>query len=76
MLLKLILYKEFINPKQYSREYFKDLENYFELLGISLFHYDFFRWIINVQELCDDFFEILKIITLKATDIFRTIYQE
>lgn len=76
MLLKLILYKEFINPEQYSREYFKDLENYFELLGISLFHYDFFRWIINVQELCDDFFEILKIITLKATDIFRTIYQE
>ena len=76
MLLKLILYKEFINPEQYSREYFKDLENYFELLGISLFHYDFFRWIINVQGLCDDYFEILKTITLKATDIFRTIYQE
>ena len=76
MLLKLILYKEFINPEQYSREYFKDLENYFELLGISLFHYDFFRWVINVQGLCDDYFEILKIITFKATDIFRTIYQE
>lgn len=76
MLLKLILYKEFINPEQYSREYFKDLENYFELLGISLFHYDFFRWVINVQGLCDDYFEILKTITLKATDIFRTIYQE
>lgn len=76
MLLKLILYKEFINPDRYTREYFKDLENYFELLGISLFHYDFFRWIINVQELCDDYFEILKTITLKATDIFRTIYQE
>ncbi len=76
MLLKLILYKEFINPEQYSREYFKDLENHFELLGISLFHYDFFRWIINVQGLCDNYFEILKTITLKATDIFRIIYQE
>ncbi len=76
MLLKLILYKEFINPERYSREYFKDLENYFELLGISLFHYDFFRWVINVQSLCDDYFEIMKTVQLKATDIFRTIYQE
>jgi len=76
MLLKLILYKEFMNPNRYSREYFKDLENYFELLGISLFHYDFFRWVINVQSLCDDYFEIMKTVKLKATDIFRTIYQE
>lgn len=76
MLLKLILYKEFINPRRYTREYFRDLENYFELLGISLFHYDFFRWIINVKDLCDDYFEILKPISLEATDIFRAIYQE
>lgn len=76
MLLKLILYKEFINPEEYSREYFKDLENYFERKGISLFHYDFFRWVINVQELCDNMFDKLKTMTFKATDIFRAIYQE
>jgi len=76
MLLKLILYKEFINPEEYSREYFKDLENYFERKGISLFHYDFFRWVINVQDLCDEMFEKLKVLNFIATDIFRTIYQE
>ncbi len=76
LLLKLILYKEFMNPEEYTREYFKDLENHFELLGISLFHYDFFRWVINVQGLCDDFFEKLKLMEFEATDIFRTIYQE
>jgi len=76
LLLKLILYKEFMNPEEYSKEYFKDLENHFELLGISLFHYDFFRWVVNVQSLCDEFFEKLKIMDFEATDIFRTIYQE
>ena len=75
-LLKLILYKEFMNPEEYSRDYFKDLENYFEKRGISLFHYDFFRWVINVQDFCDDYFEKLKLMDFKATDIFRTIYQE
>ena len=75
-LLKLILYKEFMNPEEYSRDYFKDLENYFEKLGISLFHYDFFRWVINVQDFCDDYFEKLKLMDFEATDIFRTIYQE
>ncbi|MFO8017539.1 MAG: N-6 DNA methylase [Promethearchaeia archaeon] len=76
MLLKLILYKEFMEPNEYSRDSFKGLENYFELLGISLFHYDFFRWIINVKNLCDIFFEKIKLMTFKATDIFRVIYQE
>jgi len=76
MLLKLILYKEFIKPDDYSRESYKDLENYFELHGISLFHYDFFRWVINVPGLCDDFFTKLKTMTFEASDIFRTIYQE
>jgi len=76
MLLKLILYKEFISPPKYSRESFKDLENYFELHGISLFHYDFFRWVINVAGLCDEYFTKLKIMSFEATDIFRTIYQE
>ena len=76
MLLKLILYKEFISPPTYSKDSFKDLENYFELHGISLFHYDFFRWVINVVGLCDDFFQKLKIMSFEATDIFRTIYQE
>ncbi|MHA1499977.1 MAG: N-6 DNA methylase, partial [Promethearchaeota archaeon] len=75
-LLKLILYKEFMNPEEYSRDYFKDLESYFEKRGISLFHYDFFRWVINVQDFCDDYFEKLKIMDFEATDIFRTIYQE
>jgi hypothetical protein len=76
MLLKLILYKEFMEPSDYSRDSFKGLENYFELLGISLFHYDFFRWVINVNNLCDEFFERIKVMTFKATDIFRAIYQE
>ncbi|MFX1569100.1 MAG: N-6 DNA methylase [Promethearchaeota archaeon] len=76
MLLKLILYKEFISPPQYSRDTFKDMENYFELHGISLFHYDFFRWVINVLGLCDEFFSKLKTMSFEATDIFRTIYQE
>ncbi|MBD3213371.1 MAG: N-6 DNA methylase, partial [Candidatus Lokiarchaeota archaeon] len=76
MLLKLILYKEFMEPNEYARDSFKELENYFELLGISLFHYDFFRWVINVQDLCDDFFGKLKLIEFEATDIFRAIYQE
>lgn len=76
MLLKLILYKEFMEPELYSRDSFKGLENYFEQLGISLFHYDFFRWVINVQTLCDDFFEKLKLMTFQAADIFRAIYQE
>ncbi|MBN1214677.1 MAG: N-6 DNA methylase [Candidatus Lokiarchaeota archaeon] len=76
MLIKLILYKEFLDPEQYSRDYFKDLKNYFELLGISLFHHDFFLWVINVPNLCDDYFEKIKLLSLKATDIFRTIYQE
>jgi len=75
-LLKLILYKEFMNPEEYSRDYFKDLESYFEKRGISEFHYDFFRWVINVQDFCDDYFEKLKIMDFEATDIFRTIYQE
>jgi len=75
-LLKLILYKEFMQPEEYSRDYFKDLEGHFEKLGISLFHYDFFRWVINVKDFCDDYFEKLKIIDFEATDIFRTIYQE
>ncbi len=75
-LLKLILYKEFMEPDEYSRDYFKDLEGHFEKLGISLFHYDFFRWVINVEYFCDDYFEKLKIIDFEATDIFRTIYQE
>lgn len=75
-LLKLILYKEFMDPEEYSRDYFKDLESYFEKLGISLFHYDFFRWVINVKDFCDDYFEKLKIMNFEATDIFRTIYQE
>jgi len=76
MLLKLILYKEFIEPERYSRESYKDLENYFELYGISLFHYDFFRWVINVPGLCDEIFSKLKLMSFEATDIFRTIYQE
>ena len=75
-LLKLILYKEFMQPEEYSRDYFKDLEGHFEKLGISLFHYDFFRWVINVKDFCDDYFEKLKIMDFEATDIFRTIYQE
>ncbi|KKL04297.1 hypothetical protein LCGC14_2617480, partial [marine sediment metagenome] len=75
-LLKLILYKEFMNPEEYSRDYFKDLENYFEKRGISLFHYDFFRWVINVQDFCDDYFEKVKLMDFEASDIFRTIYQE
>lgn len=75
-LLKLILYKEFMNPEVYSRDYFKDLESYFEKRGISLFHYDFFRWVINVQDFCDDYFRKLKVMEFEATDIFRTIYQE
>ena len=70
-LLKLILYKEFIDPEEYSRDYFKDLENYFEKRGISLFHYDFFRWVINVQNFCDDYFEKLKVMDFEATDIFK-----
>jgi len=76
MLLKLILYQEFMEPDEYSRDSFKGLENYFELLGISLFHYDFFRWVINVEGLCDEFFNKMKIMEFKATDIFRAIYQE
>ncbi|TFG25576.1 MAG: hypothetical protein EU529_00765 [Promethearchaeota archaeon] len=76
MLLKLILYKEFIKPVEYSRESYRDLENYFELHGISLFHYDFFRWVINVLGLCDDYFSKLRKMTFEASDIFRTIYQE
>jgi SAM-dependent methyltransferase len=76
MLLKLILYKEFIQPEDYKRESFRDLEDYFEIHGISLFHYDFFRWVINVVGLCDDIFAKLKIMKFEATDIFRTIYQE
>ncbi|MBD3211257.1 MAG: N-6 DNA methylase, partial [Candidatus Lokiarchaeota archaeon] len=76
MLLKLILYKEFMEPKEYARDSFKELENHFELLGISLFHYDFFRWVINVQDLCDDFFGKMKLMEFEATDIFRAIYQE
>ncbi|GAI81898.1 unnamed protein product, partial [marine sediment metagenome] len=75
-LLKLILYKEFMNPEEYSRDYFKDLENFFEKRGISLFHYDFFRWVINVQDFCDDYFEKVKLMDFEAADIFRTIYQE
>ena len=75
-LLKLILYKEFINPPEYKKESFRDLEAYFEINGISLFHYDFFRWVINVFNFCDDLFTNLKIMTFQATDIFRTIYQE
>ncbi len=76
MLLKLILYKEFIQPEDYKRENYRDLEDYFEIHGISLFHYDFFRWVINVPGLCDDYFDKLKLIEFEATDIFRTIYQE
>ncbi|MHA1687838.1 MAG: N-6 DNA methylase [Promethearchaeota archaeon] len=76
MLIKLILYRDFIKPHEYSRDSFKQLENYFELLGISLFHHDFFRWVINVEGLCDDFFNKLKLVKFEATDIFRTIYQE
>ncbi len=76
MLLKLILYKEFIEPSKYSRDSFKDLENYFEVLGISLFHHDFFRWVINVNDLCDEFFNKLKLMRFQAADIFRAIYQE
>ncbi len=76
MLLKLILYRDFIKSREYSRDSFKELENYFELLGISLFHYDFFRWVINVEGLCDDFFNKLRLIQFEATDIFRAIYQE
>ncbi|MHA1148301.1 MAG: N-6 DNA methylase [Promethearchaeota archaeon] len=76
MLLKLILYKEFISPEEYSRDTYKDMENYFELHGISLFHYDFFRWVINVMGLCDDYFDKLKRMSFQAADIFRTIYQE
>ncbi|HEA71095.1 hypothetical protein LCGC14_0943930 [marine sediment metagenome] len=75
-LLKLILYKEFMNPDEYSRDYFKDLENFFEKRGISLFHYDFFRWVINVLDFCDDYFEKVKLMDFEAADIFRTIYQE
>ncbi|TFG09706.1 MAG: hypothetical protein EU535_08825, partial [Promethearchaeota archaeon] len=75
-LLKLILYKEFMNPEEYTRDFFKDLESYFEKRGISLFHYDFFRWVINVQDFCDDYFGKLKLMEFEATDIFRTIYQE
>ncbi|MFW9873258.1 MAG: N-6 DNA methylase [Candidatus Thorarchaeota archaeon] len=76
MLLKLILYKEFIKPTEYSRDSYKDLENYFEIYGISLFHYDFFRWVINVLGLCDEYFTKIKTMTFEASDIFRTIYQE
>jgi len=65
-----------MDPEEYSRDYFKELESYFEKLGISLFHYDFFRWVINVKDFCDDYFEKLKIMNFEATDIFRTIYQE
>lgn len=75
-LIKLILYKEFIKPDEYSRDYFRDLENYFETLGTSLFHYDFFRWVINVSGVCDELFDKLKLMKFEATDIFRTIYQE
>ena len=39
LLLKLIMYKEFINPDEYTREYFRDLENYFEKKNISLCRY-------------------------------------
>ncbi len=76
MLIKLILYRDFMVPHEYSRDSFKQLENYFEILGISLFHHDFFRWVINVEGLCDDFFNKLKTVKFEATDIFRTIYQE
>lgn len=76
MLLKLSLYKEFMESDEYRKASFNKIGIYFENLGIPLFHHDFFHWVIEIKELCSWFFERIKRLTFKATDIFRVIYQE